>query len=112
MFLKTFNFFNQSQDRIRIETKWLEIDDYPLMVASADLGICMHLSSSNLDLPMKVVDMFSCQLPCFAYEYPTISELVTPEVGRLFKTEEELCQLLVDHLKDGKGIERFKGYSD
>jgi beta-1,4-mannosyltransferase len=72
---------------VKIQTLWLEIDDYPRMVGSADLGICMHLSSSNLDLPMKVVDMFSCQLPCFAYDYPTIGELVTQEVGRLFKDE-------------------------
>lgn len=57
------------------------------MVGAADLGICMHLSSSNLDLPMKVVDMFSSQLPCFAFDYLTITELVTPQVGRLFKDE-------------------------
>ena len=77
------------------------------MVGAADLGICMHLSSSNLDLPMKVVDMFSSQLPCFAFDYPTITELVTPEVGRLFKDENQLCELLVEHLKDGEGIQRF-----
>ncbi len=44
---------------INIKTAWLEIDDYPKIVASADLGICMHYSSSGFDLPMKIVDMFS-----------------------------------------------------
>jgi len=38
-FLKIFEQFNKENDRIKIEAKWLEIDDYPKMVASADLGI-------------------------------------------------------------------------
>jgi len=49
------------------------------MVGSVDLGLCLHMSSSNLDLPMKVVDMFSSKVPCFAYDYPTIGELVKAE---------------------------------
>ena len=65
------------------------------MVAAADLGVCMHMSSSNLDLPMKVVDMYSSKLPCFAYDYPTIGELVISSPsqnpnGALFKSAEDL----------------------
>ena len=101
-----------------IETKWLEIDDYPKMVAAADLGVCMHMSSSNLDLPMKVVDMFSCQLPCFAYDYPTISELVhstgDKPNGAVFKTSEDLLNLLLSHFGEGIGpaLQKLKVYSD
>ena len=46
------------------------------MVGASDLGILMHKVGSELDLPIKIVDMFSALVPCFAFDYPTIHELV------------------------------------
>lgn len=76
---------------ISLTALWLDISDYPLLLSCCDLGICLHTSSSGLDLPMKILDMYGAGLPVLAYYYPTIFELVkNGENGILFRSSSDL----------------------
>ena len=68
------------------------------MVGSADLGLCLHRSSSGLDIPMKVADLFGAGVPVCALDYgATLAERVRHgSNGLLFSTAEQLANILFE----------------
>jgi len=86
-----------------ISTAWLSIEDYATLLGSADLGVSLHTSSSGVDLPMKVVDMFGTGLPVVGWDrFEAWPELVKEGVnGRGFHNAEGLDRLLLSLLGNG-----------
>ncbi|KAL7516137.1 hypothetical protein ACHAWX_001186 [Stephanocyclus meneghinianus] len=108
--------FNRTHPSIKIFTLWLEAVDYPKLLGCATLGISLHTSTSGLDLPMKVLDMFGCQVPVCAIGFDCVAELVKDGVnGRIFQNGDELANQLFDLLKGypneeggGSELEKYK----
>ena len=81
---------------IQVTTAWLTHRDYRGLLASADLGLCLHRSVSGVDLPYKVSEMFGAGLPIGVFDYgPVIEECCTPGVDCFtFSSAEDLGRCL------------------
>jgi beta-1,4-mannosyltransferase len=85
-------------EKATIKTAWLSTLNYAKLLGCASLGVSLHTSSSGVDLPMKVVDMFGAGLPVVGWNrFEAWPELVTDGVnGRGFGSSIELVEHLVD----------------
>ncbi|KAF1816036.1 chitobiosyldiphosphodolichol beta-mannosyltransferase [Eremomyces bilateralis CBS 781.70] len=96
---------------VQIRTAWLSAEDYASLLGAADLGVSLHMSSSGLDLPMKVVDMFGAGLPVAGWsKFEAWPELVREGVnGRGFASYIQLADLLEELFVDGTAaLERIQ----
>lgn len=86
----------QKLEMVRIRTAWLSYEDYALLLGAADLGVSLHTSSSGVDLPMKVVDMFGAGLPVLGYKnFKAWPELVKENINGLgFVDSEQMAASL------------------
>jgi len=91
--------------RVQLRTRWLDPEDYPRIVGSADLGLCLHRSSSGVDIPMKVVDLVGAGVPVCALDYGAcLAERVRhSDNGLLFSNGRQLGDILFDLFEDFPG---------
>lgn len=96
--------------KVTIKTAWLSTTDYARLLASASLGVSLHTSSSGVDLPMKVVDMFGAGLPVVGWSrFQAWPELVTEGVNGVgFGSVNELVEHLVTLLGDASKLEKLR----
>jgi len=100
--------------RIQLRARFLEPEDYPRVVGSADLGLCLHRSSSGLDIPMKIADLFGAGVPVCALDYGAcLAERVRHgDNGLLFSTGRQLADVIFDLFEqfpgDQKALDRLR----
>ena len=111
-------------EMVTVKTAWLSLDDYASLLGSADLGVSLHTSSSGVDLPMKVVDMFGAGLPVLGWNnFEAWPELVVEgQNGIGFADADEMADnllrllspdnTLLARLKDGALAEGKKRWDD
>jgi beta-1,4-mannosyltransferase len=96
--------------KVTVRTAWLSTTDYAKLLACASLGVSLHTSSSGVDLPMKVVDMFGAGLPVVGWNrFEAWPELVTEGVnGRGFGSSDELVEELVELFGDISKLDKLR----
>lgn len=94
---------------VQFATLWLSFEDYARLLGAADLGICLHSSSSGVDLPMKATDMMAAGLPVAAIRFPAIAELLEDGVtGFLFDDSSVLANIINDVVGNASKLKRIK----
>jgi len=81
---------------VMLRTAWVPAAEYPALLAQADAGLCLHRSSSGVDLPMKLADFRGAGRKALVLDYgPVLAEVFRPRTdGWIFRNDAELAAAL------------------
>jgi beta-1,4-mannosyltransferase len=88
--------------RVSLRTAFLDPGDYRELLRAAHFGISLHRSSSGVDLPMKIMDLFGARTPACVLDYGAcLAEQIQPgHTALTFQTSQEFAQR-IDQLLEG-----------
>jgi beta-1,4-mannosyltransferase len=88
--------------RVMLRTAFLDPADYRELLGAAHFGISLHRSSSGVDLPMKIMDLFGAGTPALVLDYgPCLMEQIQPgRTALTFRDSQEFARGL-DELLQG-----------
>jgi beta-1,4-mannosyltransferase len=81
---------------VSLHTAWVPAAEYPALLACADAGLCLHRSSSGVDLPMKLADFRGAGRKALVMDYgPVLTEVFRAGTdGWTFRTDADLAARL------------------
>jgi beta-1,4-mannosyltransferase len=90
-----------SWSRVSVGTAFLDPSTYRELLRTAHLGFCLHRSTSGVDLPMKLVDLFGARTPACVLDYgDCLSEQVQPgRTALTFRNSRELAERVDEALE-------------
>lgn len=88
--------------RVILRTAFFDPADYRELLRTAHIGFSLHRSSSGVDLPMKIMDLFGARTPASVLDYgPCLAEQIQPGYTALtFRDSREFAQR-IDELLQG-----------
>lgn len=88
--------------RVTLRTAFLDPADYRELLRAAHFGVSLHRSSSGVDLPMKIIDLFGARTPTCVLDYSScLAEQIQPgHTALTFRSGAEFAQR-IDELLTG-----------
>jgi beta-1,4-mannosyltransferase len=86
---------------VRFEFGWFPQDEYQSRLRQSTIGLSLHRSTNNLDLPTKVSDMIGAGLPMLFLDYdPVLREMIDERSTMFFRTAPELVTAVTSVLEN------------